>query len=137
MGYETRMYLVELTKRALSTEKLPYANVISMIDLCKCNRHGEFMLLRRNTFEKQKEPVCYMYGEDGNTLITLDAYGDPFVIMDPEMVYNALEKEIQTYKDAGETPYRNYVMAVAALKAFIENFHEDNIADPVVLTAGY
>lgn len=132
MGYETKMYLCEITDRKIK-DRLPYAMVVSMIDLCKMGE-GLPDAVRKTALKNQKgKEVCYFYADDRDTEIKRDYYDDPLVIIDPAEFLEALETEIQKDIETGVEPYRRFIMAVAMLKVTIEEFG-DNLK---VVTFGY
>lgn len=71
MGYESRIYIVK--KHALIPNDAEWDEVIATFDLCKMGYDLIDGVSFRGLF---KAPVGCMYGDDGNTEIIEDCYGD-------------------------------------------------------------
>ena len=66
MGYESKLYVVEKCSVATHDERYKFALVVAEFDLCKAGIH-------RSDF---RDTDCAFYGDDGNTLVLEDCYGD-------------------------------------------------------------
>ena len=66
MGYETKMYLCELNGGFVTSDKLEWASVIGMVDLCKMGACGLPDCIRQKYLKLQdNKKVCYIYADDG------------------------------------------------------------------------
>ena len=92
MGYEMKLYIVEECNFLIPSdgEKL-WADVIAMIDICKCY---EIM----NVFKT--EAKGYIYADDGNTRIDFDRYEEPLKSASIDEVMDALNSVRKEYDRA-------------------------------------
>ena len=122
MGYESKLYIVE-KYGALKENEKKYASVIAMFDMAKM---GSIV----NVFEKKTD--CYIYADDGNTMILEDKYGDELTEATVEDVIYVLEEVISS----GET-YRRLYPLLSALIVIKEQQDEGTWKDVVVLHYRY
>lgn len=122
MGYEIMMHLVESLDPLPIDDGLRYGRPIVSVDMHKCNYEGAFYNLIQSKHEKQTEPTHFMFAEDGDTKIIYDRYDQPLTEADPYEVLAALDDEIETAKQNGETPYNRFMVARNCLASFIEDF---------------
>jgi len=127
MGYETKMYVAVIhdTFRKYD-DYLAWAQIIGMFDLCKAGYDTETgKLISRQT---TKEPVVFFYGDDGNTQITHDRYGDALgVISIPDMI-----AAMKADNEVDE--YRRFTIAIAFLEAVSKCF---DLSETFIVTFGY
>jgi hypothetical protein len=118
MGYESKIYVVEKFNNSLdNTTDKKYAQVIATYDMCKFNGFD-------NIFKTETD--CYIYADDGNTIILKDRYDEPLKETNIENVIKYLEKH-------KNTNYRRVNPLLNLLKGF--NLKEwDNLT---VLHYGY
>lgn len=123
MGYETKLYLADISAYNLPSENgLKYASIVGMVDLCKTG-DGPFEQLRNSSVSKV--PSVYFYN-NSDEKITHDLYGSPIVVMDANEVLKALQK------DNRKQNYRRFDLAIGLLKAAIKSY-----PGLKVLTYGY
>lgn len=103
MGYESRLYIVdEYDFKIPSDNGKVYAQVIGMIDLCKCYPIAEIFTNEANG---------YIYADDGNTKIEEDMYGSPLSVASLDEVIEKLKEIVK------DTDYRRAKIALGFLKA--------------------
>ena len=122
MGYESKLYIVEKSKALRGNEKR-YASVVAMFDMAKM---GSIV----NVFEKKTD--CYIYADDGDTMILEDKYGDELTEATVEDVIEVLEKAI-----GNGVMYRRLYPLLSALTVIKEQQDEGTWEDVVVLHYGY
>jgi hypothetical protein len=114
MGYESRIYVIRKTDvRAGQDEKFNYAEVMAVYNM------GRFP-----PFQKLFDGDCLstkhaFYGEDGNTEITEDTYGDFLRERPLAEVINCLERVVDS-DDMDIARYARIKPLLAALREFGE-----------------
>jgi len=123
MGYETRVYLGDFSKPT------SYIENIAQINLCKIgyeNHLSDYI----GSLPFLDDNVRF-YGEDGNSPIREDAYGERLRIEnDPKKILELMIRE-----NKKET-YRRFSMAIALLESFLKEFGNQS-EYPVLLFFGY
>lgn len=118
MGYESKLYVVEESTFKIPSDKgKVWAEVIGMIDLCKCYPIVE-------VFDKVANG--YIYADDGNTRIEEDMYGSPLGVASLEDVIAKLKEIVK------ESDYRRAKVALEFLKSV-----QKSMPDCVVYHYGY
>ena len=92
---------------------------IATYDLCKVSLNcsqikdspGHKLLVRNDTIQIQ--PIYY-YGDDGNTPIEEDRYGESLVAFDPEILLKELKEK------AAVSDYRRYPPLIAMLESLLQ-----------------
>ena len=108
MGYESKLYVVEEANFKMPSDKgKVWAEVIGMVDLCKCYPIKE-------VFDEIADG--YIYADDNNTRIEEDAYGEPLRVASLEAVIARLKIIART---------ENYWRAKIAL-AFLKEVQKTN-----------
>ena len=121
MGYESRLYVVEKcnTTENVNGKSLKWAEVVAMIDLCKCYPVSDKM-------RKYPETDAFFY-DSADKKVTEDLYGEPLREI-------PLSDAIQIVGQAMESGYyRRYEPAMGLLKGF----NADDWGDLVVLHYGH
>lgn len=103
MGYESRIYVVSKSGLGLEYGKT-YASVIAVFNASKYAGLPDVF---------QKKTDCYIYADDGNSMILWDCYGDELKEAPIGDVIRFLESELER----GET-YSRIKPLLALLKAF-------------------
>ena len=124
MGYESKLFIVH--KRQRLVEPKPFwGDIVADFNLAVCSSVADM-------FREKPETDCYIYADDGNTIIDRDKYDKPLTEASVDDVIEVLEKE--KLSQEGWT-YRRIEPLYAMLKAFKENSDQwDNLA---VLHYGY
>lgn len=120
MGYETKLYVVDKSDH-IEQNGLRWGDTIAVFDLCKSYPVSDKM--------RHYPPAdCYVYADDGNTMITEDCYGEPLREI-------PLKDTIQIIQEATEQDgyYRRY----APLLGLLKGFKEEDWDKLVVLHYGY
>ena len=92
MGYEMKLYIVEESDFIIPSDNgKVWADVIAMIDICKC-----YEIV--NAFKT--EAKGYMYADDGDTKIEIDCYEEPLKSASIDEVMNALNSVRKEYDRA-------------------------------------
>ena len=118
MGYESKLYVVEESDFKIpSDDGKVWAQVIGMVDLCKCYPIAEIFTDEANG---------YIYAEDGNTRIEEDMYGSPLGVATLDEVIEKLKEIVK------DTDYRRAKAALAFLKGV-----QKSMPDCVVYHYGY
>lgn len=123
MGYESKLYIVY--KGTIESEGKRYAHKIAEYDLCTCYPLSDILRHRPAT-------DCYIYADDGDTMILEDRYGYPLTETTVSDVIRILERDIAR----GET-YRRIEPLLAMLKVFEQQEKDGRWNDLVVLHYGY
>ena len=116
MGYESRLYIGHLHRELGNKTKKPirttssYCEKIAIVNLSKMNFEFSKIFTKPIDFE--------IYGDDGDTLMTEDLYGDTLKYTDINTVCDYLKKELDETKD---NPYRRSIMLYDILKSFKRN----------------
>lgn len=136
MGYETKLYIVTKSNKTITNfygekidmgreingKKMYYAECICQFDLSKCYSVSDVM--------REYPPTdCFIYADDGNTMIIEDMYGSPLTEIPIEDAIDIIEEALD------EEYYRRYVPILAALKAL--NADKEHWRELVVLHYGY
>lgn len=119
MGYESRIYVVSKSGLGLEYGKT-YASVIAVFNASKYAGLPDVF---------QKKTDCYIYADDGNTMILEDCYGEELKEAPLADVISFLEGELER----GET-YCRIKPLLALLKSFDPNVWGKNL---VCLHYGY
>lgn len=83
MGYESKLYVVQESNFLIPSDNgKVWAEVIGMIDMCKCNKLKEAFTTEANG---------YIYADDGNTRIEEDRYGKPLTVAEIDDVIKCLK----------------------------------------------
>ncbi len=123
MSYESTIYIVEKTEQFDTETRKRWAQTIAVFDIaCYANLS--------NKMRNMPVTDCYVYADDGDTMILEDCYGKPLTEASVPFVIEALEKDIAN----GEI-YRRIFPLLAALKAL--NEHKEQWRDLVVLHFGH
>ena len=102
MGYESKLYVVDESDFKIPSDNgKVWAEVIGMVDLCRCYPITEVF---------DEDAIGYMYADDGNTRIETDFYDKPLKVASLEAVIARL-KII-----ARESDYWRAKVALAFLK---------------------
>ena len=101
MGYESRLYIMEVNDRRKST----HASFIARVDMAKVGSENGFYKL----FDGELRYT--IYSEDGNTELTKDLYGERPTVAPLERVIEWLENEMKT------STYRRFKPLYELLKA--------------------
>ena len=118
MGYESKLYVVEESDFKIPSDNgKVWAQVIGMVDLCKCYPIAEIFIDEANG---------YIYAEDGNTRIEEDMYGSPLGVATLDEVIKKLKEIVK------DTDYRRAKVALGFLKAV-----QKSMPDCVVYHYGY
>lgn len=88
MGYESRIYIVEKTNQYDPDTGKVWARVLMTFNLGKVTYDLE------DWYDKQQPTDCFIYKDDGNTVVLKDECGDPLREMDLIDCYNAISDEI-------------------------------------------
>lgn len=93
MGYDSRVYIVQKSSNDNLYVKERYAQVIAMVEM------GKFPALR-NAFTRSAD--CYIFADDGNTMVLTDRYDEPLTEATLEEVMTVLEEaeSIEHYRRA-------------------------------------
>lgn len=124
MGYESKLYIVEKNKPFFDGDK-PYAEVISMFDMCVCPCLSDVLRDKPNT-------DCYFYADDDDTKILEDRYGKPLTETTADVVIGLLESAVADGED-----YRRIFPLLSALKTIDEQQKGGRWNNIVVLHYGY
>lgn len=122
MGYESRIYVVD-KKEHLFCEDKCWGEIIAMFNMCKYYPVADFM-------REQPETDCYIFADDGNTMILEDRYDKPLTESSLDAVIEILERELQN----GDN-YRRTAPLLGMLKAL--KAESDKFKNLVVLHYGY
>jgi hypothetical protein len=97
--------------------KSTYCSVLAMLDLCCCQ------LPFAPVVPFEKSDGCYMYENDGDTLVGLDECGDYRSFISLDTVLKGIRKANES------SPYRRFDIAIALLKSVKKGFKSniDNI----------
>jgi bisphosphoglycerate-independent phosphoglycerate mutase (AlkP superfamily) len=107
MGYDSRIFVVEKSNgAAFEKHGKKYAEIIAKVEMCKFPDLRELFT---------KETDCYIYGDDGNTELLEDCYGDPLTEATIEEVIICLEKSEE------KEHYRRATILLELLKSFNMN----------------
>ena len=87
MGYESRIYIVRKETRMDPEVNKRYGEVLSVFNLGKVSPEFE------KWFDQQKPTDCYIYADNGDTVVLEDEYGDPLKECDPFELKNRLRYE--------------------------------------------
>lgn len=118
MGYESKLYVVEESNFKIPSDNgKVWAQVIGMVDLCKCYPIAEIFTDEANG---------YIYAEDGNTRIEEDMYGSPLGVATLDEVIEKLKEIVK------DTDYHRAKVALAFLKGV-----QKSMPDCVVYHYGY
>lgn len=120
MGYESKIYVVKKSNFSCREDGKVYAEVIAMVDMCKCYDISDILRNKPAT-------DCYIYAEDHDTQVVEDRYGEPLTEAPLCEAIKIVERAMQ--KD----DYWRYNILLSTLKAF-EIYDCMNIA---VLHYGY
>ena len=102
MGYESKLYVVEESNFVFPSDNGKiWAEVIGMIDLCKCYPIVEVF---------DEDANGYIYSDDGNTRIEIDCYGEPLKVASLKEVIVRLKRIVR------EDGYRRAKIALAFLE---------------------
>ena len=102
MGYKSRLYVVEESNFKIPSDNgKVWAQVIGMIDLCKCYPITDVFT---------REANGYIYADDGNTRIEEDMYGSPFGVAELDEVIKKLKEIVK------DSDYRRAKIALSFLK---------------------
>ena len=88
MGYESRIYIVRKSNQYDPDIGKVWAEVLMVFNLGKVTEDLE------DWYREQKPTDCYIYKDDGNTVVLEDECGDPLREMDLIDCYNAISDEI-------------------------------------------
>ena len=91
MGYCSRIYIVRKSKNDHMIDEETgkrYAEEIAMFNLEKITWELQ------DAFDLMPATDCYIYADDGNTMILEDCYGEPLREMSIEWLINALHEEL-------------------------------------------
>lgn len=130
MGYESRIYIVDksITHKTREGKTFPpitnnsgkrYAEVIASVDMCKMGDFSDIFKV---------ETDCYIYGNDGNTEIEKDCYGDPLKEAPLPDVIAYLEKYARS---------REYYRRINPLLSLLKGFNPSDWNALTVLHYGY
>lgn len=89
MGYESRIYIVKKCNRVDQVYDKRYAEILMRIDLGKVTVETEKLLKKRNVTD------CFIYKDDGNTVVLEDECGDPLREMSLSQLYIILHTEMR------------------------------------------
>ena len=118
MGYESKLYVVEESNFKIPSDNgKVWAQVIGMVDLCKCYPIADVFT---------REANGYIYDTDGNTRIEEDMYGSPLGVADLDDVIEKLKEIVK------EEDYRRAKVALGFLKEV-----RKSMPDCVVYHYGY
>ena len=88
MGYESKLYVVEESNFVYPSDNgKVWAEVIAMIDMCKCYPLADAF---------NSEAHGYIYADDGNTRIEEDMYGSPLGVAEIDDVIECLKGIVKT-----------------------------------------
>ena len=104
MGYESKIYIVEKTRSRYDENSGVWAKVVAMIDMGKVYPLSDQL-------KKSPKTDCFIYADDGNTLILEDCYGDPLTETSISKAIDMVEKAMKM------DGYWRYHILLAALKA--------------------
>lgn len=122
MGYESKLYIVRKSNH-WQEEGKRFAEKIAEFNMCKFRDLADKM---RN----QPKTDCYIYADDGNTMILEDCYGEKLTEATPKFVIAVLEKILAN----GEDYWRIYPL-LAFLQSLEQMIGQDE--NIVVLHYGY
>ena len=88
MGYESRIYIVRKSNQYDPDIGKVWAEVLMAFNLGKVTSELE------DWYKKQQPTDCFIYKDDGNTVVLEDEYGNPLREMDLIDCYNAISDEI-------------------------------------------
>lgn len=88
MGYESRIYIVDKGSHVDPEYDKRYAQILMVFNL------GKITIDLEEWYREQKPTDCYIYKDDGNTVILEDECGDPLREMDLIDCYNAISDEM-------------------------------------------
>lgn len=137
MGYETKLFLCELTDFEDHDDVgTKWAKVIAMVDLCKAGYDSATHKLIQAGTPKGKERSVHIYapGGDGNEAVYEDKYGEGLGTVDPVELLAALKADIQVDVEKGDQPYRRFVLAAAMIEAAVASGTYHNLT---VVTYGH
>lgn len=118
MGYESKLFIVEESNFKIPSDNgKVWAQVIGMVDLCKCYPIADVFT---------REANGYIYDTDGNTRIEEDMYGSPLGVADLDDVIEKLKEIVK------EEDYRRAKVALGFLKEV-----RKSMPDCVVYHYGY
>ena len=124
MGYESKLFIVH-KKQGFMGPKPFWGDIVAEFNLAVCSSVAD-------TFREKPETDCYIYADDGNTLIQTDKYDKPLTEASIDDVIEVLAKKELSQEGR---PYRRIEPLYAMLKSFKENSDQwDNLA---VLHYGY
>ena len=87
MGYESKLYIVQESNFLIPSDNgKVWAEVIGMIDMCKCYKLTEVFTTKANG---------YIYADDGNTQIEEDRYGEPLAVAEIDDVIKCLKAVVK------------------------------------------
>lgn len=85
MSYCSKLYIVEKTN-VIEDDETRYARVITMFDM------GQILEVS-DVLRKQKETDCFIYADDGETMILDDCYGQPLTESTVDEVIDILQSD--------------------------------------------
>ena len=120
MGYESRIYIVDKGSHVDPEYDKRYAQILMVFNL------GKITVDLEDWYREQKPTDCYIYQDDGNTVILEDEYGDPLREMDLIDCYNAISDEID--RRVGQGVIHDVERALlGALDVFMDKYdYRDN-----------
>lgn len=116
MGYESKLYVVDVKNdndMCLGPKGMKWGQVIATFELSVFEPVRNYFRTRTNT-------DCYIYADDGNTIILEDRYGNPLTESNIEPLVNLLKKEALDDSFGGQ-PYRRIKPCLAMLEMFMLN----------------
>lgn len=112
MGYESRVYIGLLHDK--STRKVKaWCEKLATFELCKMERDFPKLF--------DKEINFNLFGDDGDTLIVEDRYGDICHYTNLNKVLKWLKESVKNDIEKGEVPYRRSVTLLDFLKGLKKN----------------
>lgn len=123
MSYCSRLYIVEKS-RVIEDFGKRYAEKIAMLDMGQIPELSDIL-------QKQKETDCFIYADDGDTMILEDCYGEP-------LTESSIDTVIEALKSANaNNDYRRIEPALGMLNTFLLQQKRGRWVDLVVLHYGY
>ena len=131
MGYESRIYIVEKHDglQCPSNKKF-WGEVLSSMNLSKWYPIADF-------FNKQPTTDCYLYADDGNTIILEDRYGKELRECSVDDFYNFLMgvSSENCYLDNNDRNYRRYLPLLKLIEGY--KLCKERYGNIAVLHYGY
>ena len=127
MGYESKLYVCDKHKHHDNNGKVVWTYLEKIAEFYMCKVDQEFF---EYCFENH--PIgddWELYGDDGNTLLKEDEYGDKLTYASVESVLKVAE-ECESHGH-----YRRYVPLISFLKSIVEN--RNDWSDIIVIHYGY